>query len=75
MFYNENLIRLKELTEKISLGVNNDCNCDYKNILLEIKKIITSESSELDKIKTKNDKYNCYEKIFKQITNLMKKIE
>jgi hypothetical protein len=76
MFQNENLVRLKELSDKICLLQDSKCKkCECKDIVLEIKNIIEIEVNNIAIAKTKNQKFNCYERMCFAITNLIKKIK
>lgn len=75
MSHNENLIKLKELTEKICLTQEeNNCSGDCKNMIKELKQIIEFQLTNLKEAKTKKEKYNCYERMCLVITDFFKKI-
>ena len=75
MSYNENLVKLKELTEKICLTQEqNNCNGDCKNMIKELKEVIELQLSNLKKANTKEEKYSCYERMCLIMTDFFKKI-
>jgi hypothetical protein len=76
MVYNDNLAKLKDLTEKICLiQEENNLNCDCKALITEINNIIDIETKTINVLKTKNEKFNCYQRMFESITNLIKKFK
>lgn len=74
MSYNENLLKLKELTEKICLTQEkNNCNGDCKNMIKELKQVIEIELDKLKEAKSHKEKYNCYERMCVLMTDFFKK--
>lgn len=68
MTKNENLIRLKELTEKISKQNPND---EYKNILIELKKIMNEGQEKIQELNDSDNKLACYKNICSTINNFL----
>lgn len=68
MTKNENLIRLKELTEKISKQNPND---EYKNILIELKKIMNEGQEKIQELNDSENKLTCYKNICSTINNFL----
>lgn len=68
MVTSENILKLRELTEKIgkSNPINNDSLVieDLKNVLEEVKEQVSHSNSP-------NSKLKCYEKMCEKITNII----
>ena len=66
---NENLSKLKELSEKICANELAGEKKETNNTVLveEIKKTIDLETAIIDEQKTNDDKLNCYEKMFQHL--------
>lgn len=66
---NENLNKLKELSEKICANEFESEKKESNNTILveEIKKTIDLETAIIDEQKTNDDKLNCYEKMFQHL--------
>jgi hypothetical protein len=66
---NQNLLKLKELSDKICLNEGNISieNAENANLVEEIEKTINSESSVLSNQSTTDEKLNCYEKMFQKL--------
>lgn len=62
----ENLIKLKELSDKICASENNELTTENENkkVIKEIKKTIDTEFEEIKTQKTEVGKLKCYEKMF-----------
>lgn len=76
MFKSENLIKLKELTDKICSMEDNkcECNCNCKSTVSEIKNILEQEIKNIGHAKTRQEKFSCYERMCQAITNLLNKL-
>ena len=61
----ENMVRLKELTEKIC----NNGVTDYENVLRKLKKIVSDGKMKISESSTPQDKIKCYETMCSIITN------
>ncbi len=63
---NTNLVKLKELSDKLCLNSFEENNDDDNNKIIasEINKIIDLEASEIGNQKDINKKVKCYEKMF-----------
>jgi hypothetical protein len=63
---NTNLVKLKELSDKLCLNSFEEKTDDDNNKIIasEINKIIDLEASEIDNQKDINKKVKCYEKMF-----------
>ena len=69
---NENLIKLKELTEKIS---KNSPNSEYKTIIKELKNIINEGQQEAYTISNPINKLACYEKLCSSMNNFLNNLK
>jgi predicted RNA-binding protein len=68
----ENIIRLRELSEKLYAV---DIQDDYKEMMTEIKNIVETSKEEISVNSTPKAKVKCYEKMCTTITNLLLKIK
>jgi hypothetical protein len=74
MIKSENLIKLKELTDKICSMEDSKCECTCKSTVSKIKDILNEEIGNIGRAKTKQEKFSCYERMCQTITNLLNKI-
>jgi len=72
MVKNENLIKLKELTEKISKDLP---NTEYKSIIKELKTIINKGEEEIYHISNTTKKLACYEKLCSSMNNFLNNLK
>jgi hypothetical protein len=72
MVKNENLIKLKELTEKISKDLP---NTEYKSIIKELKTIINKGEEEIYHISNPTKKLACYEKLCSSMNNFLNNLK
>jgi hypothetical protein len=70
-FPSENILKLRELTNKIC-DINNDE--DYKDIVLEIKYVVEEANNELKKAKTIKNRVVSYEKMCETLQEILKRI-
>jgi len=65
---NPNLIKLKELSDKLCTISENETKNEESVVLVEeIKKTIDIESKNINSTVTKEEKLNCYEKMFQKL--------
>jgi hypothetical protein len=70
-FPSENILKLRELTNKICDVQNNE---DYREIVLEIKDVINEGSKEINNSKSIKSRIVCYEKMCETLQNILKNI-
>ena len=70
---NENILKLRELTDKIC-KTSPDEN-DYKLVVNELKKVIKEGKEEIDKSINDETKVNCYETMCMAVINIINKIK
>jgi hypothetical protein len=68
----ENILKLRELTEKIC---NRPLNDEHYVILKELKDIIDDGKEEVSNLKTTTSKIKCYEKMCVKITNILNNVK
>ena len=68
----DNILELRRLSAKLSETNNTD---DYKNIIIEVKKVVETSKIEITKNKTPKEKIKCYENMCTNITNLLLKLK
>lgn len=67
----ENILELRRLSAKLC-----ESNPDnYKEIVVEVKKVIETGETEIIKNKTLKQKIKCYENMWYNITNLLQKLK
>ena len=64
---NDNLIRLKKLSEKLCEAPNDE----YKNIVKELKKVVDEGHLIIEESVTTKSKIKCYESMCFKITNIL----
>jgi len=69
---NDNILRLRELTNKIC---NSKPNNEYKLIVDELKKVISDGKKDIDESETNEIKINCYESMCMAVMNIINKIK
>lgn len=67
----ENILELRRLSAKLC-ETNSD---NYKDIVVEVKKVIETGETEIMQNKTLKDKIKCYENMCNNITNLLQKLK
>ena len=67
----DNIIELRRLSEKLCKTDDNN----YKEVIIEMKKIVESSKSEIEKNNTPKEKVKCYESMCAAITNLLLKLK
>lgn len=77
---NENLLKLRELSDKLCAYYNDDnndvsTNDDYKEIILEISNLVENSGNTINQEKKKDDKLKCYESMCFELKNILKKIK
>jgi hypothetical protein len=66
----ENILELRRLSAKLC-----DTNSDnYKDIIVEVKKVVETGKTEIIQNKTLKEKIKCYENMCNNITNLLQKL-
>lgn len=68
----DNILELRRLSAKLC-EVNNNNN--YEDIIVEVKTLVETGTSEITQIKTPREKLKCYEKMCQNITNLLEKLK
>lgn len=68
----DNILELRRLSEKLC---KTDEDKDYKEVIVEMKKIVESSKSEIEKNNTPKEKVKCYESMCAAITNLLLKLK
>lgn len=70
----ENILKLRELTEKLDKEKLFD-NETYKVIVKKLKDVIDMGKQEIEDSKTAQSKVKCYETMCKKITNLLTNVK
>lgn len=68
----ENILELRRLSAKLC-EVNDFDN--YKEIIIEVKKVVETSKAELAENKTPKEKVKCYENMCTTITKLLQKLK
>ena len=68
---NENMVKLKELTNRI--GSSSDKK--YSNIVKELKSIVDEGKKEIENNSSPKWKMKCYETMCSKITSILKNVE
>jgi hypothetical protein len=68
---NENILKLRELTDRLNKEMPSD---NYKDIVKQLKNIVDSGKEELESSKTPQSKIKCYETMCVTITNLLSSV-
>lgn len=69
---NENILKLRELTEKLHKENNAD---EYKVIVKKLKNIVDNGKNEINISETPQSKIKCYETMCTTITNLLTNVK
>jgi hypothetical protein len=69
---NENLLRLKELTETLCDTAPSN---EYANILAQLKNIVDEGKTKVESYTTTNSKIKCYENMCVTITKILNKVK
>lgn len=69
---NENLLRLKELTETLCATTPSD---EYSKILTQLKNIVDEGKIKVESYTTTNSKIKCYENMCVTITKILNKVK
>jgi len=69
---NENILKLRELTDRISNKMN---DVDYESIVKDLKKIIDEGKDNINKSKDSVTKLNCYESMCQRVTAIINSIK
>lgn len=69
---NENLLRLKELTETLCTTTPSD---EYSKILTQLKNIVDEGKIKVESYTTTNSKIKCYENMCVTITKILNKVK
>lgn len=76
-YYNDNLLKLKELSDKICQldYEKNHCDvCDYKNIVIEIVNLIELSKEVISSQPDNERKLECYEEMCCELKEIIKKV-
>ena len=68
----ENILKLRELTEKMCMK---ESEIEYREILLGLKQIVDSGKDEIHNSKTTKTKVKCYESMCLTITTILDNIK
>lgn len=68
----ENILKLRELTEKISKTDRED---EYKILVKKLKQIVDEGKSQIHESTTSQSKINCYEKMCSMITSMLSTVK
>lgn len=68
----ENILKLRELTEKIQKEKKED---EYKLIVKKLKSIVDAGKGEISKSESTESKIKCYETMCSTITNLLTNVK
>jgi hypothetical protein len=68
----ENIVKLRELTDKIN---KNETKDEYKVIVKKLKSIVEDGNSELEKTNSTQSKIKCYENMCKTIATLLTSVK
>jgi hypothetical protein len=69
---NENILRLREITERLTREEKKD---EYKIIVKQLKAIIDEGKNKIELSSSSESKIKCYETMCSTITNLLKNIK
>lgn len=67
----DNILELRRLSAKLCETTPTD---DYKEIIVEVTKVVESGKAEVTQEKTPKEKVKCYEKMCANITKLLQKL-
>jgi hypothetical protein len=70
---NENILKLRELTDRICMASSNEN--DYKLIVDELKQVIKDGKIEIERSLTDEKKVNCYETMCMAVMNIINKVK
>ncbi len=70
---NENLIKLRELTNK--LCSSNDSEPNYQKIVFDISDLLNFSKNEMSNLKSKYEKLKCYEDMSNRLEIILKQIK
>ena len=68
----DNILELRRLSEKLC-KINHEY--DYKQIIVEVQKVVESGKAEVTQEKTPKEKVKCYENMCANITKLLQKLK
>lgn len=68
----QNILELRKLSDKLC---QREKDLEFKEVVSEIKKIVSDSKSEIESNKTPKDKLMCYEKMCLTITGLLQKLK
>lgn len=68
----DNILELRRLSAKLCETNPND---DYKEIIIEVKKVVETGKAEVNKEKTPKEKVKCYENMCVNIIKLLQKLK
>jgi len=68
----ENILKLRELTEKISKTDRED---EYKILVKKLKQIVDDGKSQIHESTSSQSKINCYEKMCSMITSMLSTVK
>ena len=68
----ENILKLRELTNKL---IDKNINDEYKDIVIQLKKIVDEGKHKLEHTESAQSKIKCYETMCSTITNLLTNIK
>jgi len=68
----ENILKLRELTDKIDKETKSD---DYKSIVKQLKNIVDEGKNEIESTTSEKTKIKCYESMCTTITNLLTSVK
>lgn len=71
----ENIIELRKLSNKLCNNENIDIDIEYREVIIEMREIVTSSKIEIEQSTKAKDKVKCYEKMCFTITNLLQKLK
>lgn len=69
---NDNLLKLRELSEKISSISNNEGN--YEIVLKKLKSVVDEGKNKITDSKSAQSKIKCYEKMCTTITSILNNV-
>jgi len=70
---NENILKLRELTDKICKSNIDDY--DYKMVVDELKKVIKDGKVEIERSLSDEKRINCYESMCVTVMNIINKVK
>ena len=68
---NENIVKLRELTEKLTIPSSNE---DYGFIVKKLKDIVDNGKREMEGYSSEQSKIKCYETMCSKITTILKEV-